>query len=183
VRQRRHFRWPTEARDVVRDYKDRLSKGDGCQENERCMLVAKLAELSGNPRDACSRFLRQSGVIEKRSYREWTKPEQQRLLDLITTMPVVDAARILRRPVGSVRSSVAPSRNRRTKRPRLVYEVLLISSPAHSPGRNTEVDRSGLAQIPCVQYRGRAGANHRRGRLLRVRETAWAQSGGAAAHL
>jgi hypothetical protein len=53
---------------------------------------------------SCSRFLRRSGVIEKRSYREWTKPEQQRLLDLITTMPVVEVARILRRPVGSVRS-------------------------------------------------------------------------------
>jgi hypothetical protein len=46
----------------------------------------------------------QSGVIEKRCYREWTKPEQQRLLDLITTMPVVEAARVVRRPAGSVRS-------------------------------------------------------------------------------
>lgn len=76
VRQRRHFRWPKEARDLVRDYEDRLSRGDGCQESDRRLLLAKLAELSGNPRDACSRFLRQSGVIKKRSYREWTKPEQ-----------------------------------------------------------------------------------------------------------
>lgn len=104
VRQRRHFRWPKEARDLVHDYEDRLSRGDGCRESDQRSLVAKLAELSGNPRDACSRFLRQSGAIKKRSYREWTKPEQQRLLDLITTMPVVEAARILRRPCGSVRS-------------------------------------------------------------------------------
>jgi hypothetical protein len=104
VRQRRHFGWPKEARDLVRDYKERLGKYHGSHEIDRRMLVAKLVELSGNPRDACSRFLRQSGVIEKRNYSEWTKPEQQRLLDLITTMPVVEAARILRRPVGSVRS-------------------------------------------------------------------------------
>ena len=103
VRQRRHFRWPKEARDLVRDYKERLSRDDDRPKSDRRTLLATLAELSGNPRDACSRFLRQSGV-EKRSYREWTKPEQQRLLDLITTMPVVEAARILRRPGGSVRS-------------------------------------------------------------------------------
>jgi hypothetical protein len=33
-----------------------------------------------------------------------TKPEQQHLLDLITTIPVEDAARLLRRPSGPVRS-------------------------------------------------------------------------------
>jgi len=104
VRQRRHFRWPREARDLVRDYKERMSKSNGGPQSDRRMLVARLAELSGNPRDACSRFLRNSGVMEKRSYREWTKPEQQRLLDLITTMPVVEAAKILRRPAGSARS-------------------------------------------------------------------------------
>jgi hypothetical protein len=35
---------------------------------------------------------------------QMTKPEQQRLLDLITTMPVEEAAKHLRRPAGSVRS-------------------------------------------------------------------------------
>lgn len=104
VLQRRYFRWPSEARDLVRDYKQRMSKSNGGPQSDRRMLVARLAELSGNPRDACSRFLRNSGMMEKRSYREWTKPEQQRLLDLITTMPVVEAAKILRRPAGSVRS-------------------------------------------------------------------------------
>jgi hypothetical protein len=104
VRQRRYFRWSREARDLVRDYKERMTKNNGSPQIDRRMLVAKLCELSGNPRDACSRLLRNSGVLEKRSYREWTKPEQQRLLDLITTMPVVEAAKILRRPAGSVRS-------------------------------------------------------------------------------
>jgi hypothetical protein len=104
VRQRRFFRWPREARDFIRDYKERMSKSNGGPQIDRRVLVARLAELSGNPRDACSRLLRNSGVTEKRSYREWTKPEQQRLLDLITTLPVVEAAKILRRPTGSIRS-------------------------------------------------------------------------------
>ena len=71
---------------------------------DRSVLAARLVEISGNPREACLRFLCRSGVAQKRSYREWTKPEQRRLLDLITTMPVDEAARYLRRPSGSVRS-------------------------------------------------------------------------------
>jgi hypothetical protein len=84
--------------------KERTSRSQEHHEAERRTLVTKLAEISGNPRDACLRFLRELGVNQKRAYREWTKPEQQRLLDLITAMPVEEAAKILRRPVGSVRS-------------------------------------------------------------------------------
>jgi hypothetical protein len=104
VCKRRNFRWPKEARDLVRGYKEKISRSQEHSEGDRWMLITKLAEVSGNPRDACLRFLRQSGVTEKRTYRDWTKPEQQRLLDLITTMPVEEAARILRRPSASVRS-------------------------------------------------------------------------------
>ena len=71
---------------------------------DRRILVTWLAELTGNPRDACLRFLCELGVNEKRPYREWPKPEQERLLDLITTMPVEEAAKILRHPTGSVGS-------------------------------------------------------------------------------
>jgi hypothetical protein len=101
---RRVFRWPKEARDLVREYKERTHRSHEHHETGRRMLVTKLSEISGNPRDACLRFLRELGVNEKRAYREWTKPEQQRLLDLITTMPVEEAAKNLRRPAGSVRS-------------------------------------------------------------------------------
>jgi hypothetical protein len=104
VRKRHHFRWPREARQLVRDYKEQLGRSDEHHEADRRMLITKLAEVSGNPRDACLRFLRQSGLNHKRNYREWTKPEQQRLLDLITAMPVGEAAKILRRPSASVRS-------------------------------------------------------------------------------
>jgi len=101
---RRVFRWPKDARDLVREYKERTRRSEEHNETSRRMLITRLAEISGNPRDACLRFLRELGVNEKRAYREWTKPEQQRLLDLITTMPVEEAAKNLRRPAGSVRS-------------------------------------------------------------------------------
>ena len=39
-----------------------------------------------------------------RSYRPWTKPEQQRLLDLIASLPVQEAARVIGRPTSSARS-------------------------------------------------------------------------------
>jgi hypothetical protein len=61
-------------------------------------------QISGNPRDACLRFLRRYGVAEKRSYREWTTHEQQRLIELMDDVPVEEAARVLRRPPASVRS-------------------------------------------------------------------------------
>jgi len=104
VHKRRMFRWPKEARELVREYKERTSRSQEHSATGRRILVTKLAAISGNPRDACLRFLRELGVHQKRAYREWTKPEQQRLLDLIITMPVEEAAKILRRPSGSVRS-------------------------------------------------------------------------------
>jgi hypothetical protein len=104
VHKRRAFRWPKETRDLIWAYKERTSRGQEDNEAGRRMLVTKLVAMSGNPRDACLRFLHQLGINERRAYREWTKPEQQRLLDLITTMPVEEAAKELRRPAGSVRS-------------------------------------------------------------------------------
>jgi hypothetical protein len=104
VHKRRMFRWPKEARELVRDYKERSNRSHEHNETSRRTLVTRLAAISGNPRDACLRFLRELGVNQKRAYREWTKPEQQRLVDLISAMPVEEAAKILRRPAGSARS-------------------------------------------------------------------------------
>jgi hypothetical protein len=72
--------------------------------SDKEQILSKLVRFSGNPRDACLRFLRRLGVAEKRSYREWTTREQQRLIELIDDVPVEEAARILRRPPASVRS-------------------------------------------------------------------------------
>src|ERR1700722_4235578 len=104
VRKRRVFQWSKQARDLAREYKQRMIAGQHLAQADRSVVAARLVEISGNPREACLRFLCRSGVSQKRPYREWTKPEQRRLLDLITTMPVDEAAKILRRPPGSVRS-------------------------------------------------------------------------------
>ena len=104
VHKRRVFRWSREATELAREYKARTNRSPEHIEIGRRKLVTTLAEISGNPRDACLRFLRELGVHQKRAYREWTKPEQQRLLDLISSLPVEEVAKILRRPAGSVRS-------------------------------------------------------------------------------
>ena len=104
LHQRRVFRWPKEATELVREYKERTNRSQELNEIGRRKLVTTLAEISGNPRDACLRFLREFGIHQKRGYREWTKPEQQRLPHLISSLPVEEVANILRRPAGSVRS-------------------------------------------------------------------------------
>jgi hypothetical protein len=101
---RRVFHWPKGARELVRDYCERsrttLHRGG----DVRSLLAAKLVEMSGNPRDACLRFLRQMGITQKRGYQEWTKAEQQRLLDLAISVPVEEAAKTMRRTPASLRS-------------------------------------------------------------------------------
>jgi hypothetical protein len=101
---RRFFRWPAEARQQVRDYRNLVRRTQDHSDGTRRQLVTRLVEISGNPRDACVRFILQFGVTGKRRCRPWTRPEQQKLLDLITTVPVKEAAKILGRPSGSVRS-------------------------------------------------------------------------------
>lgn len=63
-------------------------KGRVHGKNALATLATRLTELSGNPRDACLRFLHQQGIAEKRAWRPWTKLEQQRLFDLIESCPI-----------------------------------------------------------------------------------------------
>jgi hypothetical protein len=67
-------------------------------------LITRIAAVSGNPRGACWRFVRQSGVTSKRSYRQWTKAEQQKLLDLIASHSLREVTMLLRRSPTSVRA-------------------------------------------------------------------------------
>ena len=76
----------------------------GCGHTEFKELITRMAAVSGNPRSACSRLVRQSGVKSGRPYRQWTKPEQQRLLDLIAAHSLAEVCALLRRPPASVRS-------------------------------------------------------------------------------
>lgn len=101
---RRVFHWSDEAREVVENYRLRTKTPGHYPSEDKEKILSKLVIVSGNPRDACLRFLRRLGVAGKRSYREWTVREQQRLVELIDEVPVEEAARILRRPSASVRS-------------------------------------------------------------------------------
>jgi hypothetical protein len=100
---RRVFRWAKEAKELAINYRECVNRGLQNGTTRRA-LVLRLVEVSGNPQDACLRFLRQLGVSGTRRYRAWTKPEQQRLLDLIASLPVQEAARVIGRPTPSVRS-------------------------------------------------------------------------------
>ena len=103
-RKRRVFIWPDHAQQLVMQYQQRSMHDLDASRQGLEPLLGELIKISGNPRDACLRFARQKGVKPRRQYREWTKAEQQKLLDLISSVPVVEAAKALRRPIGSVRS-------------------------------------------------------------------------------
>lgn len=105
-RRRRTFRWSKEARELVRLHLNAQRTQSRGQDsgNELRVLVTKLARMSGNPRDACSRFARQAGVSGKRAYCQWPERAQQRLLDLIAVQPLPEVAIAMRRSPGSIRS-------------------------------------------------------------------------------
>lgn len=102
---RRTFRWPGAARELVRAHL-RLKSIDSVSEApiELKALITQIARVSGNPRGACWRFVRQQGIKSKRKYQAWTKPEQQRLLDLIASHSLEEVTLLLRRSPTSVRS-------------------------------------------------------------------------------
>jgi len=105
---RRTFRWPGAVREMVRRYLHSAPSESGKDEHRARIglkaLITGIAAVSGNPRDACWRFVQQSGVISKRKYRQWTKAEQQKLLDLIASHSLEDVTVLLRRSPTSVRA-------------------------------------------------------------------------------
>ena len=106
---RRTFRWPGAAREMVRTYLNTAPRGlSGKGEDDAQIglkaLITRIAAVSGNPRGACWRFVRQTGLTSKRSYRQWTKREQQRLLDLIASHFLQEVTVLLRRSPTSVRA-------------------------------------------------------------------------------
>src|SRR5215470_10333526 len=67
-----HFKWSRSARELVRTNLE--ASGRRLRD-----LITKIAQETGNPRDACLRFARQMGVKAKQPYRKWTKEEQKKL--------------------------------------------------------------------------------------------------------
>lgn len=103
---RRTFRWPGAARELVRAYLRSRKSTDSDPGAQMVLkaLITQLAALSKNPRGACWRFVRQLGIKSKRCYRRWTKPEQQKLLDLIASRSLEEVSLHLRRSPTSVRA-------------------------------------------------------------------------------
>ena len=103
---RRTFRWPRAARELVKAHLNSPgSKQPGPPAHARLKtLITEIAAVSGNPRGACWRFARQAGVKAKRTYRPWTRAEQQKLLDLISSHSFEEVTTLLRRSSTSVRS-------------------------------------------------------------------------------
>jgi hypothetical protein len=102
-----HSYWSTEARQLVSRYVEAVRSHrieEQAQRSEAQTLVTKLVELTGNSRPACWRFVRRHGVKKKKAYKEWTRSDQQRLLDLIAVNPPIEVAKLMRRSPGSVRA-------------------------------------------------------------------------------
>src|SRR5882724_2731245 len=97
------FRWPGEAREIIRAYLSEIHEVQSVPSDLKA-LITRLVQVSGNPRDACWRFARQAGIASKQAYRPWTRKEQQKLLDLILIHPVHEVTLLLRRSSASVRS-------------------------------------------------------------------------------
>ena len=102
-RTRRTFRWPGTAHELVREQLANRP-AQRLEEEEMKMLVSGLAKISGNPRRACWRFVRNAGITSKRNYRQWTKPEQQKLLDLMAAHSLSEVTVLLRRSATSIRA-------------------------------------------------------------------------------
>jgi hypothetical protein len=102
ARTRRTFRWPGAARELVQVQVSNPQAQPNAHDMK--LLVTKLVEISGNPRKACWRFLRQAGLTSKRTYRPWTKAEQQRLLDLMALHSLSEVTLLLRRSATSIRA-------------------------------------------------------------------------------
>jgi hypothetical protein len=102
-----HSHWSPEARQLVLKYVEAVRNQrieEHSQRSELRKLISGLVDLTSNPRPACWRFVRQHGVRKKNTYKEWTRSDQQRLLDLIAVNPPIEVAKIMRRSAGSVRA-------------------------------------------------------------------------------
>jgi len=103
-KKRRVFQWPDAANELISNFLESNRGGRAGRQHALAALATRLTLLTGYPRDACLRYMHQPGVSQKRVCHPWTKPEQQRLVDLTETCTVEETARALQRSPASVRS-------------------------------------------------------------------------------
>src|SRR5438270_6619610 len=70
------FRWPEEARELVKHFLRSSTNVNSHNDSAIASLATRLGIITGNPRDACLRFLHRHGVTKKRSCRPWTRSEE-----------------------------------------------------------------------------------------------------------
>ncbi len=87
---------------VVERSHDKVRANLNTDTEQRRRLIAELAAISGNPRDACLRFARQLGMTAKRHYRDWPERDRVRLLRLVELHPIREIARLMGRTEFSI---------------------------------------------------------------------------------
>lgn len=103
--QRRSYRWPKQARDLVTQFLKVTNDGGSKQSRSaQTTLITELAKLTGYPRYACSRFLRQNQAPTPLEPRPWTADDKQKLLDLISAESVPEVARLMHRSPSAIRT-------------------------------------------------------------------------------
>ena len=146
-RRRRNFRWPKEARQLVRIHLNAPRAQPHGQDSgdELRVLVTKLVEVSGNPRDACWRFLRQSGIVTKRAYRSVARTSAAEAIgsDCCPTLARschCDAAFARLHPIHAV-----PAGRQRQDGPGLVHQIHACRGTAYSRrgGSAMDIARAG----------------------------------------
>lgn len=103
-KKRRVFQWPDAADELISNFLKSNRRGGAGNQNAAAALATLLTLLTGYPHDACVRYMHQRGVSQNRICHRWTKPEQQRLVDLTETCTIGEVARALQRSPASVRS-------------------------------------------------------------------------------
>ena len=106
-RKRRLVQWSMEARHLVAEHlvsKPNSSEDPTAEHAVTKALVSKLVEVTGNPRDACFRFVRRFGIAARPNYREWTEADEGQLLNLVVLHPPSEVAKIMCRSTRAVRS-------------------------------------------------------------------------------
>ncbi len=88
-RRRRTFIWTATAKELA----SANMKATGPQ---RKQLVTHLAQLTGNPRPACRRFIERMGNTAKIPYKKWPPKDQERLLELLDKYTVFETSQQMR---------------------------------------------------------------------------------------
>lgn len=102
---RRSYRWSKEARELLAEFIDENRRRDAkAVRRARRSLLDKLTEITGYPRHACARFVRQGQENDAASGTRWTREEKQKLLNLMDIHTLEETAWLLRRSRSSVRT-------------------------------------------------------------------------------